>query len=303
MRLLTYATEAESRLGIVHDGICVDAGRAAEYSGAPVSRDALSFVEAGPSAVAAASVVVAAVAELSAEEAAGRRLTVPLADLELRSPIPRPGKMICVGRNFRAHAKEAGLELVEYPILFPKFSTTLIGSGQPIVRPRVSHELDWEGELAVVIGSRCRHVSRSDAMSTVFGYTLFNDVTLRDYQFRSTQYTAGKNFDTSGPLGPYLVLADELPDPHDVELTTTVNGELKQEGNTSDFIFDIPTIIEIISEWITLEPGDVIAMGTPAGVGFKRNPPEFLEPGDVVAVTGSGSLGTLENPVIDEAAA
>jgi 2-keto-4-pentenoate hydratase/2-oxohepta-3-ene-1,7-dioic acid hydratase in catechol pathway len=284
----------------MQDGICVDAKRAGMLAGVTLPGDALALIAGDRAAVAAASAAASAVAKLSPEEAGERGLALELESLKLRPPIPRPGKMICIGRNFRAHAEEAGLELVDYPIMFPKFGTTLIGSGESIVRPRVSHELDWEGELAVVIGAPCRHSSYEDAMSAVFGYTLFNDVTLRDYQFRSSQYVAGKNFDTSGPLGPWLVVADELPDPHTVELRTTVNGELKQEGNTRDFIFDIPRIIEIVSEWITLEPGDVIAMGTPAGVGFKRTPPEFLKPGDVVAVSGSGPLGTLENPVVDE---
>lgn len=303
MRLVTYAAGTKDRLGIVQDGLCVDAARAGKSADRDIPGDALAFIAAGSAAIEATSAALAALADLSPEEQRSRDLVVTLDEVRLRPPIPRPGKIICVGRNFKAHAEEAGRELAEYPIMFPKFGTALIGAGDPIVRPRVSDQLDWEGELAVVIGSMSRHVSRADAMSKVFGYTLFNDVTVRDYQFRSTQYVAGKNFDTSGPLGPYLVLTDELSDPHDVSLTTTVNGDVKQQGSTRDFIFDIGTMIEIISEWTTLEPGDVIAMGTPAGVGFVRKPPEFLKHGDVVAVTGSGPLGTLENPVIDEASA
>lgn len=315
MRFVSYIIGGETRLGIVHDGYCVDANlayaallrdegkaHARAVADAVAPPDALAFIASGDEAVKAASAALSFVADIGPNSfiASHERVVIPLADVELRPPVPRPGKVICVGRNFKAHAEEAGLELAEYPIMFPKFSSTLVGAGQPIVAPSVSHELDWEGELAVVIGKPCHRTPKNAAMSAVFGYTLFNDVTVRDYQFRSTQYTAGKNFDTSGPLGPYLVLPDELPDPHDVDLTTTVNEVVKQEGNTKDFLFDIPTMIEIISEWITLEPGDVIAMGTPAGVGFKRKPPEFLKPGDVVRVTGSGPLGSLENPVVGD---
>lgn len=311
MRLLAYGEGGEVRVGIVQDGFCVDANRAYEAAGQKlratrlgetVPADPLAFIQRGDEAVEAASTALEFVYQIGvdSETANAQRLTIPLADIDFRPPVPRPGKVICVGRNFKAHAEEAGRELAEYPIMFPKFSSTLVGCGHPIVRPQVSDQLDWEGELAVVIGKRSTRTSKDDALDRVFGYTLFNDISVRDYQFRSTQYTAGKNFDTSGPLGPYLVLPDELPDPHDVELTTTVNGELKQQGNTKDFLFDIATMIEVISEWITLEPGDVIAMGTPAGVGFTRNPPEFLRPGDIVRVSGSGSLGTLENPVVGE---
>jgi 2-keto-4-pentenoate hydratase/2-oxohepta-3-ene-1,7-dioic acid hydratase in catechol pathway len=159
--------------------------------------------------------------------------------------------------------------------------------------------LDWEGELAVIIGKRCRAVPRDKAMSVVAAYALFNDVTIRDYQFRVSQYTAGKNFETSGPFGPYMVTSDEVPDPHALELTTTLNDEVVQRASTRDMVFDIPTLVEHISEFISLEPGDVIATGTPSGVGFVRKPPRFMVPGDVVCVSATG-LGTLENPVVDE---
>jgi 2-keto-4-pentenoate hydratase/2-oxohepta-3-ene-1,7-dioic acid hydratase in catechol pathway len=184
-------------------------------------------------------------------------------------------------------------------MVFGRFSNTLIGDGAPILAPRVSEQLDWEGELAVVIGRGGGHIDKADALSHVAGYSIFNDVTVRDYQFRVTQYTAGKNFRASGPFGPYLLTADEAGDPQGLEITTTVNGEVKQSGATADMLFDVATLIESISEWIDLEPGDVIPTGTPHGVGFKRTPPEFLRAGDTVAVSITG-LGTLANPVLAE---
>jgi 2-keto-4-pentenoate hydratase/2-oxohepta-3-ene-1,7-dioic acid hydratase in catechol pathway len=184
-------------------------------------------------------------------------------------------------------------------MVFGRFASTMIGDGAAIIAPRVSEQLDWEGELAVVIGKGGGHIARADALSHVAGYSIFNDVTVRDYQFRVTQYTAGKNFRASGPFGPWLVTADEAGDPQQHEITTTVNGELKQSASTADMLFDVATLIEDISEWIDLEPGDVIPTGSPHGVGFKRTPPEFLRAGDTVAVSISG-LGTLTNPVVAE---
>ncbi len=213
--------------------------------------------------------------------------------------VPRPPKFLCVARNYAAHAKEAGRELSEIPILFARLSASLVGHRQPIIRPVVSSELDWEGELAVVIGKGGRHVSRDKAMSHVGAYTIFNDATIRDYQFRVAQYTEGKNFASTGPLGPYLVTADEIDDPNVLDIETFVNGVQKQNGNTRDMVFDIPTLIEQISTFLPLEVGDVIAMGTPEGVGFKRQPPEFLTPGDTVEIKITG-LGSLINPVAME---
>ena len=223
-----------------------------------------------------------------------------LSDVVLLPPVPNPPKIVCVARNYAEHAREAGLQVSEIPILFARFPATLLAQGEAIVRPTVSEQLDWEGELAVVIGLGGRHIARSDALAHVAGYSIFNDVTVRDYQFRVTQYTAGKNFSSSGPFGPYLVLTDEIPDPQALEIVTEVSGVEMQRASTADMIFDVATLIEHISEFIELEAGDVIATGTPAGVGFKREPPRFLVTGDVVRVTVTG-LGSLENPVEDEA--
>jgi 2-keto-4-pentenoate hydratase/2-oxohepta-3-ene-1,7-dioic acid hydratase in catechol pathway len=225
----------------------------------------------------------------------------PLDTVRLLPPVPRPPKIICVARNYAEHAAEVGFELPTIPILFARFPVTLVAPGDPIVRPTVSDELDWEGELAVIIGRGGRHITRADALQHVAGYSIFNDVTVRDFQFRVPQYTAGKNFSASGPFGPWLTVAEEVPDPQALEIVTEVNGVEKQRANTSDMIFDVATIIEHISEFVELESGDVIATGSPAGVGFKREPPEFLRPGDICRIEISG-LGALENPVVAEEA-
>jgi len=228
---------------------------------------------------------------------------VPARDAKLLPPVPAPPKIICVARNYAEHAREAGLELPSLPILFTRFANTLVAPGGPVVVPAVSDEVDWEGELAIVIGrGTTGRITREEALDYVFGYSIFNDVTVRDYQFRVTQYTAGKNFRASGPFGPYMATPDEIGDPQSLNITTTVNGEVMQSANTSTMIFDIPTLLVHVADFIDLEAGDVIITGTPAGVGFKREPPLFLKPGDTVAVSIDG-LGTLSNPVIDEAEA
>ncbi len=307
MKLATFLADGEARLGATLGDRIVDLRAAAALdppSTAVPSRDAafadaVSFLQAGPDAVAAARAILDRVAALDPADERLDRVSRRVEDTAFLPPIPDPPKIICVARNYAEHAKEAGREISPIPIVFARFSSTLVGAGGAVVQPTVSDQLDWEGELAVVIGKAGRHVSKEDAMAHVAGYSIFNDVTVRDYQFRVPQYTSGKNFAASGPFGPYLVLTDEVPDPHALDITTKVNGETKQHGNTADLIYDIPTIIAHISEWIELQPGDVIPTGTPAGVGFSRNPPEFLRPGDTVSVTVTG-LGTLDNPVVAE---
>jgi len=313
MKLATYVTAGPPRLAVVADDeLLVDVNRAyaalarARGLAAPdaladahAPADALAFLQCGEAAVAAAREALEHALGLGRETAIARQLAVPLADAKLLPPIVNPPKVVCVARNYAEHAKEAGLQVSEIPILFARFANTLVAHGDPIVRPSVSEQVDWEGELAVVIGKPGHRIARADAMDHVAGYSVFNDVSVRDYQFRVTQYTGGKNFSHSGPFGPFLVLKDEVADPHKLDLTTELNGEVVQRGNTSDMIFDIPAIVEHISEFVALEAGDVIPMGTPSGVGFKRTPPRFLTPGDVVRVTVEG-VGVLENPVIDE---
>ncbi|WP_158807037.1 fumarylacetoacetate hydrolase family protein [Beijerinckia sp. L45] len=211
-----------------------------------------------------------------------------------------PGKIICVGRNYAAHAREGGVEPLAYPDLFLRCSTSLIGHECAMVRPRCSDKLDYEGELAFVIGRKARHVRAADAHDYVLGYSLFNEGTIRDYQRKSSQWTIGKNFDGTGAFGPFLVTSDELPSgAAGLELTTRLNGMEMQSGNTDDLIFPVDKLIEILTECMTLEPGDVVVTGTPSGVGYARTPPVFLKPGDVVEVDIEG-MGTLRNHVADD---
>ena len=224
---------------------------------------------------------------------------VPRAGLRLLPVIPNPGKIICIGLNYRDHAKEGGNPIPDYPAVFMRTTTSLLAHGEPMLRPPNSDKLDYEAELAVVIGRTAKRVAPGNALEHVAGYACFNDGSVRDYQRKSTQWTVGKNFDKTGGLGPELVTADELPDgARGLGITSRVNGAAMQNGNTSDMIFDVATLVSLMSEVMTLEPGDVIATGTPAGVGYARTPPLFLKAGDVCEVTIDG-IGTLSNPIQD----
>ncbi len=228
--------------------------------------------------------------------------TVPMSGLQLLPVIPHPGKIICIGLNYRDHAKEGGNAVPDYPAVFMRTTTSMVAHGQPLLRPPASDKLDFEAELAVIIGRSATRVTAGNALDHVAGYACFNDGSVRDYQRKSTQWTMGKNFDRTGGFGPELVTADELPEgARGLSITSRVNGAVMQDGNTSDMIFDVATLIEILSEVMTLEPGDVIATGTPAGVGYARKPPLFLKPGDVCDVTIAG-IGTLSNSIGEAAA-
>jgi 2-keto-4-pentenoate hydratase/2-oxohepta-3-ene-1,7-dioic acid hydratase in catechol pathway len=261
--------------------------------------DSLAYFQGGEDSLRALKEAVEFARSLDADSARREGILVHQDGTTALVPIPNPPKIVCVARNFGKHAAEAGLQVSEIPILFPRFAATQIADGEPILVPTVTEQVDWEGELAVVIGKDGHRISKDDAFDHVAGYTIFNDVSMRDYQFRVTQYTGGKNFKASGPVGPHITLVDEGLDPHNLKITTTINGVIKQDASTDEFIFDIPTIIEHISEFIPLQAGDIIPMGTPAGVGFKRNPPEFLRDGDEIVVTVEG-LGSLRNPVKNE---
>jgi 2-keto-4-pentenoate hydratase/2-oxohepta-3-ene-1,7-dioic acid hydratase in catechol pathway len=208
--------------------------------------------------------------------------------------------MICVGLNYRLHAAEGGFDLPTYPTLFVRFPTSFVGHNVPLVRPHASNQFDYECELALVIGKAGRHIPVADALNYVAGYSAFNDGSLRDYQFKAPQWTPGKNFDSTGSFGPVFVTSDELPPGgKDLKIETRVNGTVLQSSHTGDMVFDVPSLISIISEVMTLEPGDVISTGTPSGVGVSRKPQIFLKPGDVCEVTVEG-IGTLSNPVMQE---
>ncbi|MBT2337715.1 MULTISPECIES: fumarylacetoacetate hydrolase family protein [Pseudomonas] len=213
----------------------------------------------------------------------------------------RPTKIVCVGLNYADHTKESPYAQPDYPTLFPRWNSSLTAHNKPLIRPRVSDSLDYEGEMAVVLKSGGRHISKEDALTHVAGYALFNEGSVREYQFISPQWTVGKNFDDTGAFGPVLVTVDELPvGGKGLLLETRVNGKVVQSANTNDMLFDVATIISTLSQAVTLEAGDVIVSGTPAGVGFGMNPKVYLKAGDVVEVSIEG-IGKLVNPVVDEA--
>ena len=224
---------------------------------------------------------------------------VPLEAVELRPVIPRPGKVVCVGLNYKAHVDEGVYEVPDYPALFPKFAETLVGPAEPILIPPESAAVDYEAELAFVIGRPVRRASGDAALAAVGGYTVANDVSMRDYQYRTHQWLPGKNWAKSTPLGPFLVTPDEVGDPHALDISLELNGDRMQSSNTSLFIFDIPTIVATISEFIPLSPGDVVMTGTPSGVGYRREPKVLLREGDRVVVEVE-RVGRLENPVAAE---
>jgi 2-keto-4-pentenoate hydratase/2-oxohepta-3-ene-1,7-dioic acid hydratase in catechol pathway len=264
------------------------------YRGLPVAElnaDLLRLVAGGAPALTAA---------------AQRLANAPVLDMSavtLLPVLPRPGKIICIGLNYADHSAESGFEVPSYPTVFARYASSLVAHGAPIIRPNLSDQLDYEGELAVIIGAGGRHIAEAQALDHVAGYSLFNDGSIRDYQFKSPQWTVGKTFDGTGPFGPELVTPDELPPGcRGLKIETRLNGQVVQSASTDDLIFDVARLITILSEAITLAPGDVIVSGTPAGVGLARKPPLWMKPGDVCEVEVEG-VGVLSNPIAQEPAA
>ena len=287
MKLMTFAKDGRTALGLV-DGESVIDLASADPS---LPTDMQSLIEAGPSALANAR-AAAGRAPASAKHA--------VASVKPALPIARPPKFVCVGLNYALHAKEGGHAIPTYPSFFLRVNSSLIPAGASVVRPKCSIQLDYECELTIVIGKGGRHIPEDKALDHVFGYTLFNDVSVRDYQRKTSQWTAGKNFDATGPLGPHIVTADSLPPgASGLRITTRVNGETMQDSNTSDMIFSTARTIAILSEIMTLEPGDMIATGTPSGVAHARKPPAWMKSGDTVEVEVE-KIGVLRNPVVDE---
>jgi acylpyruvate hydrolase len=231
------------------------------------------------------------------ERAQAHGLLVSSRDAYWFAPVPRPAKLICIGLNYRDHAAESNMPIPERPVIFSKFSNCVIAPGEPVVIPSTSQQVDYEAELAVVIGRRAKNVKASRAMDYVLGYTAFNDVSARDFQFADGQWQRGKSCDTFAPMGQTIVTTDTITDPHKLSIKLVLNGQTMQDSNTDQLIFGVPELIEFLTESITLEPGDVIATGTPPGVGFARKPPVFLKPGDQMEVLIEG-IGGLGNPVV-----
>ena len=284
MKLVTFTESGSTRIGILDNDAVVDLSAAAP----DLPTDMLAFLEAGSSALD------------TARQAAGNATArLALSDVKLEAPILRPPKILAVGLNYKDHIAETGRDTPEFPMIFNKQSTAVTGPTDVIHLPRVSDKLDYEGELAVVIGRRCRHVPKNRAAEVIVGYTIAHDVSVRDWQRRVPTFTMGKSFDTHCPLGPCIVTADEIGDPHGLELQTWVNGESRQHSNTRELLFDCFTLVEHLSTAFTLEPGDIISTGTPGGVGAAMKPPKFLKAGDVVKIS-IAKIGTLENQVIAE---
>jgi acylpyruvate hydrolase len=287
MKLMTLEKGASASLGLVEGDTVLDLA-AAQIA---VPKDLRSLMALGPGAL-------QAIKDGAAQAPASARY--PVSSVKAMLPIARPPKFICVGLNYALHAKEGGHPIPTYPSFFLRVPTSLTAPGAPVIRPKCSIQLDYECELTIVIGRGGRHIPEAKALDHVFGYTLFNDVSVRDFQRKTTQWTPGKNFDSTGPLGPWVVTPDELPSgASGLRIQTRVNGEVMQDSNTSDMIFSTANIIATLSEFMTLEPGDIIATGTPSGVAHARKPPTWMKAGDTVEVELEG-IGVLSNPIVDE---
>ena len=277
MRLITFSHNGREQIGVRQDNVVI-----------PIAGSIMQVLTEGR------------LGEIQDEASNFDGAGFALGDIEYLPLIPRPGKIICIGRNYAAHAAEGGAETPTFPEVFFRGATSLIPHQGTIVRPQCSETLDFEGEFALVIGKSCRHATKDNALDYIAGYTLFNDATIRDYQRFSSQWTVGKNFDDTGAFGPELVTTDELPDGMaGLSLTTKLNGELMQDGEINNLVCPVRKLITILSECMTLEPGDVVVTGTPAGVGYARKPPVWMKHGDTVEIEVEG-LGRLTNTVQDE---
>lgn len=283
MKLISFEHLGQHCVGAIENGLIYSAGQ--DYIGPD---GMLLFLKNGQSAQAALR------AEIEKENS-----NLDVEDIKILAPVRRPPKYFGVALNYSDHIAETGLEKPEYPTLFNKQSTCSIGPDDAIVRPTISEKLDYEGELGVVIGQFCRHVSYEDAKDMIAGYTIVNDVSVRDWQTRSHTWTLGKSFDTHGPHGPWIVTPDELGDPHQLNIKTWVNDEKRQDFSTRHLIFDCYYLVEYLSKVMTLEPGDIIATGTSSGVGVKMKPRGYMKPGDTVTIEIE-KIGKLSNPVIQE---
>jgi acylpyruvate hydrolase len=314
MQLVTFSHRGVQRVGLLERERVIDVNRAyaalLAQRGEPRARtladalvpaDMIGILESGERALTAIREAEGYVREgrgagEPAESLKRDGVVFTRSEVVLKAPIPRPGKLILLGLNYRDHAEETGQKIPEVPTLFSKYHNSVIGPGAAILIPNATEQIDYEAEFAFVIGRRGHRIPRERALDYVAGYTIVNDVSARDYQFATSQWMVGKTFDTHCPMGPALVLKDEIADPHRLDISLSIAGEVLQTSNTSQLIFKIPETVEYLSQVMTLEPGDVIATGTPAGVGFTRKPPRWLQAGETVRVEIAG-LGMLENPV------
>jgi 2-keto-4-pentenoate hydratase/2-oxohepta-3-ene-1,7-dioic acid hydratase in catechol pathway len=281
MKITTYSVNGTESFGVVTDDGIIDAKPLA--GGPQTLREAIA----------------AGALEKIAAAAAGKSPDHRLADIEFLPVIPDPDKIIAIGLNYRSHVLEGGRDLPEYPMIFTRFANSQVGHGQAMVKPRVSDIFDFEGEMAVIIGKTCRHVSEADALSVVAGYSCYNDGSIRDYQRHTSQFGPGKNFYKSGAFGPWMVTADEIPDPASLTLITRLNGEEMQRATTDDLLFNIPQLIHYLTTVTELVPGDVIVSGTTGGVGFYRDPQVFMKEGDTIEID-LDKIGVLSNPIVNE---
>jgi len=316
MRLVTFELQGRNRLGAEQDGHVIDLNRGyalllasrgvADFQGQAdreLPADMRGFLDLWDQSVSRAKEVLTFAQGIRAGGGPMvQAILQPLQAVRLRAPILNPRKIICLGLNYRDHAQESKADIPTDPILFSKYATAIIGPDDPILLPSVSKEVDYEGELAFIMARRGRHIPKAQALEYVAGYSIMHDVSARDYQIRKPggQWMSGKTFDTFAPLGPALVTKEDIPDPHVLDITCTVSGERMQSSNTKHLIFSVPDIVAYCSHIFTLEPGDVIATGTPGGVGFARKPPRLLKEGDVVVIEIRG-IGQLRNPVRNDA--
>ena len=287
MRLVAFDDNGTARLGVLQGEVVVDLSRAAPT----LPHDVLRLIRGGADAFAAAA---------DAARRAKSDTKRPLAELRYRPPVENAGKIICLGLNYVDHAAEGGHAKPDYPSLFMRGNTSLVAHGEATWRPRPSTQLDYEAELVAFIGRRARHVAAADSLSCIAGYSCFNDATVRDYQRKTSQWTIGKNFDRTGGFGPAFVTADEVPPgAAGLAIQSRLNGKVVQSANTSDMIVAVAETVALLSQCLTLEPGDLLVMGTPAGVGYARKPPVWMRPGDTIEVAIEG-VEVLSNPIADE---
>ncbi len=307
MRLVTFTYQGQTRIGAAENNKIVDLNlayqemlkqqgkiRYREIAEAFIPADMKGFLQGGKESLSIAQDAVTYA--LTNENVLTKKIIHDFSEVKIEAPLLNPGKIICVGHNYRDHILEMGRQLPENPVVFAKFANTVIGPQDDIPFYPISEQLDYEAEFAFVVGKKAKGVSREEALDYVVGYTIANDITYRDIQRRTLQWLQGKTVDGTAPMGPWLVTTDELPNPSGLEMVLTVNGEERQRANTDNLVFDVPHLVEFLSNLMTLEPGDIVLTGTPGGVGFARDPQVFLRDGDVVKIE-IDKIGVLENRV------